>query len=142
MNIKVYDPYADKESEDCSNYEFEQWPNKLESADFVVVTCALNRETEHMINADTISKMKKGVRIVNVSRGPVIDEEALIHGLKSNKVHSVGLDVFEIEPLPANSELRDFERSIFGTHNGSNTIDGVRRATGQAMKSIFEFLGV
>jgi D-3-phosphoglycerate dehydrogenase len=86
--------------------------------------------------------MKDDVRIVNVSRGPVIDEKALIEGLKSGKVHSAGLDVFEEEPLPMDSELRTFERNIFGTHNGSNTIDGVRRATKQALESLFGFLNV
>lgn len=114
----------------------------LEDADFVVITCALTADTKHMINADSIDQMKDNVRIVNVSRGPVIDENALIEGLKSGKVHSAGLDVFEEEPLPMDNELRSFERNIFGTHNGSNTIDGVRRATGEAIKSLFGFLKI
>ena len=95
-----------------------------------------------MINAETIAMMKDEVRIVNVSRGPIIDEKALLEGLKSGKVHSAGLDVFEAEPLPLDSELRTFEKCIFGTHNGSNTIDGVGRVSHQAISYLFEFLGV
>ena len=142
MKINVYDPYAKPNREEMGNYSFRKFPQKLSEADFVVITCALTPQTKHMINADTISMMKDGVRIVNVSRGPVIDEIALIDGLESGKVHSAGLDVFETEPLPSDSKLRNFERNIFGTHNGSNTSDGVRRATEQAIKELFRFLGV
>lgn len=142
MKINCYDPFAKPTREEMRNYSFKKWPKALEDADFVVITCALTPDTRHMINADSIAKMKDGVRIVNVSRGPVIDEAALIEGLKSGKVHSAGLDVFEVEPLPEDSELRNFPRNIFGTHNGSNTVDGVRRATEQAIKELFRFLKV
>jgi len=82
------------------------------------------------------------VRIVNVSRGPVIEESALVAALNSGKVHSAALDVFEVEPLPNDTPLRGFERCIFGTHNGSNTVDAVRRASQQAMKLLFGFLNL
>lgn len=142
MTINVYDPFAKRTEEDDATYRFLSFPEELETADFVVTTCALTPATKHLINAETIQRMKDGVRIINVSRGPIIDEAALIEGLKSGKVHSAGLDVFEIEPLPMESELRKFDRCIFGTHNGSNTIQGVRRASHQAIRSMFEFLEV
>ena len=142
LKINAYDPFAKPTREEMKHYSFKKWPQCLEEADFVVITCALTPDTMHMINADTIDQMKDEVRIVNVSRGPVIDENALIEGLKSGKVHSAGLDVFETEPLPMDSELRTFERNIFGTHNGSNTIDGVRRATAEAINSLFGFLKI
>ncbi len=142
MHINVYDPFAKKSESDEANYNFLDFPQELEKADFVVTTCALTPATKHLINAESIQRMKDGVRIVNVSRGPIIDEAALIDALKSGKVHSAGLDVFENEPLPINSELRQFDRCIFGTHNGSNTIQGVQRASHQAIKSMFEFLEI
>ncbi|MCK8492779.1 phosphoglycerate dehydrogenase [Spirosoma sp. RP8] len=142
MHINVYDPFAKKSEPDEANYNFLDFPQELEKADFVVTTCALTPATKHLINAESIQRMKDGVRIVNVSRGPIIDEAALIDALKSGKVHSAGLDVFENEPLPINSELRQFDRCIFGTHNGSNTIQGVQRASHQAIKSMFEFLEI
>ncbi len=142
MHINVYDPFAKRTDEDEEAYRFLNFPEELETADFVVSTCALTPATKHLINAESIQRMKDGVRIVNVSRGPIVDEAALLEGLKSGKVHSAGLDVFETEPLPMDSELRSFDRCIFGTHNGSNTIQGVRRASHQAIRSMFEFLEI
>lgn len=142
MHLHVYDPFAPRTESDEQHYRFLSFPEYLETADFVVSTCALTPATRHLINRDTIARMKDGVRIVNVSRGPIVDEAALIEALKSGKVHSAGLDVFETEPLPADSELRQFDRCIFGTHNGSNTIEGVRRASHQAIAKLFEFLEV
>ena len=72
----------------------------------------------------------------------MIDESALIDALSSGQVHSAALDVFEIEPLPLDSPLRSFEQCIFGSHNGSNTVDAVRRASHQAIALLFDFLGV
>ncbi len=140
LDINVYDPFATTTDEDEMKFRFYTFPTELEKADFVVVTCALTPQTRHLVNAESIALMKDGVRIVNVSRGGIIAENALIAGLQSGKVHSAALDVFENEPLPADSPLRGFERCIFGTHNGSNTVDAVRRASQQAMKMLFGFL--
>lgn len=142
MNITVYDPFASRSDEDLTKYSFKKWPEDIQDHDFIVSTCALNDSTFHMINQASLSMMKHGVRIVNVSRGPVINETDLIDALKTGKVHSAGLDVFEVEPLPMESPIRSLDRCIFGTHNGSNTRDGVRRATQAALKSLFGFLNI
>ncbi|MCB0519235.1 MAG: phosphoglycerate dehydrogenase [Saprospiraceae bacterium] len=142
MKVNVYDPFAPKTPADEANYQFLDFPEALEIADFVVITCALTPQTRHLVNANSLEKMKNGVRIVNVSRGGIIDETALIRAITEGRVHSAALDVFETEPLPENSELRKFENCIFGTHNGSNTVDAVRRASQEAMKLMFGFLGV
>lgn len=142
VNVNVYDPFANCTDEDEMKYRFYGFPDRLAEADFVVITCSLTPQTKQMINSESISRMKDGVRIVNVSRGSIIDEVALIQGLQSGKIHSAALDVFEMEPLPADSPLRSFDRCIFGTHNGSNTVDAVRRASKQAMKYLFDFLKI
>ncbi len=142
LNVNVYDPFASRTDEDEEKYRFYTFPSKVEQADFVVVTCSLTPQTKHLINAESIGGMKDGVRIVNVSRGGIIDETALITALQSGKVHSAALDVFENEPLPMDSLLRSFERCIFGTHNGSNTLDAVRRASKQAITYLFGFLNL
>ncbi len=140
LEVNVYDPFASRTDEDEMKFRFYTFPTKLELADFVVVTCSLTPQTKHLINAESIALMKGNVRIVNVSRGGIIVETALVEGLKSGKVHSAALDVFENEPLPLDSPLREHERCIFGTHNGSNTVDAVRRASQQAMKYLYGFL--
>lgn len=140
MRVIVYDPTcAAPDSDDVANAV---WPWRCEEADFVVVTCALTQSSRHMVNAGSLAAMRKGVRIVNVSRGSVIDEAALVDALRSGHVHSAALDVFEVEPLPGDSPLREFPRCVFGSHNGSNTEDAVVRASEEAMRRMFEFLGV
>ncbi len=142
MTLTVYDPYVCSTAQALSQYHFAQWPQQLEQADFVVVTCALTPQTHHMLDHSAFAKMKDGVRIVNVSRGPIISESALVDALSSGKVHSAALDVYEHEPLPADSPLRQCSRCIFGTHNASNTVDAVRRATQRAVALLFDLLGV
>ena len=78
-----------------------------------------------MLSAQTLRACKKGIRIINVARGGLIDEPALVESLNCGHVHSVALDVFEVEPLPMTSKLHVFEKNIFGSHNASNTIDAV-----------------
>ena len=86
--------------------------------------------------------MKDGVRIINVSRGPLINELDLVQAINNGKVDSVALDVFEVEPMTVDNPLKMFDRSILGTHNGSNTIEGVRRASLHAIELLFKFLKI
>src|SRR3546814_8996972 len=74
---------------------FRSWPDGLEKADFIVFTAPLNAATHHMFNAAMLDKVKPGVRIVNIGRGPVIDEQVLASGLADGIIHSVALDVVE-----------------------------------------------
>jgi D-3-phosphoglycerate dehydrogenase len=117
------------------------WPEGLGEADFVVLTCALTASNRRMVNAETIALMKPGVRIVNVSRGPLIDEAALAGALRSGHVAAAALDVFEEEPLPPDNPLRGFEQCVFGSHNGSNTREAVDRTSLRAIELLFLRLG-
>lgn len=141
LKVIAYDPYFQAQT-DLSQVESSIWPQRLEEADFIILTCALTNENYHLLNAEIFQKVKPGVRIVNVARGQLIDEQTLINALSSGRVHSAALDVFEIEPLPLDSKLRSFEQCIFGSHNGSNTVDAVHRASKQAIELLFQFLGV
>ncbi|BCX80683.1 D-3-phosphoglycerate dehydrogenase/2-oxoglutarate reductase [Methylomarinovum caldicuralii] len=141
MKVIAYDPVA-PDSPEFVAVERAEWPNRVEEADFIVVTCSLTPSSYHMINADVFARAKDGVRIVNVGRGPVIDESALESALKTGKVYSAALDVFEIEPLPMDSNFRTHPRCIFGSHNASNTVDAVTRTSKIAIDKLMEFLGV
>ena len=72
----------------------------LAESDLISVHAPSTPETRHTLNAETFAKMKDGVIVINTSRGPLIDEAALVDALKSGKVYGAGLDVFETEPLP------------------------------------------
>ena len=139
MRVIAYDPYVQMESLE-DGVELAAWPEQIQEADFVVVNCALTSSSHHLLNAEAFAAMKPGVRIVNVGRGPVIDEKALISALSNSKVHSAALDVFEEEPLSSKSPLRNHPHCIFGSHNASNTIDGVERTSHKAITLLAEFL--
>jgi D-3-phosphoglycerate dehydrogenase / 2-oxoglutarate reductase len=140
MRVVVYDPGI-KAGNHLDGPELANWPSRIEEADFLVFTCSLNAHNRHMLDADVLSKVKQGVQIINVARGPLIDELALIQALQSGHVAAAALDVFEQEPLPAQSPLRAMPQCIFGSHNGSNTKDAVIRASNEAMAKLFNFLG-
>ena len=141
MKVIAYDPFANS-NPDLSEVQIEVWPNHIEEADFIVITCALTQSSYHLVNADVFEKVKNGVRIVNVGRGPIIDEESLEVALKSGKVYSAALDVFEEEPLPKDSYLRTHLHCIFGSHNASNTADAVERTSHIAIDKLFNFLKI
>jgi len=141
MEIIVYDPGIMKEGK-RENLIFKQWPDAINECDFLVFTCSLNDGNHHMLNEQILEKCSKGVRIVNVARGQLIDENALIDSLKSGHVHSAALDVFENEPLPMISPIRNFPSCILGSHNGSNTSEAVSRTNERVIRKLFNFLGV
>jgi D-3-phosphoglycerate dehydrogenase len=138
--VVCYDPVVSDRSRD--GIDFSVWPRCIDECDFLVFTCSLNEKNRHMLNAEVLAGVKPGVRIVNVARGPLIHEQALIAALTSGQVHSAALDVMETEPLPIDSPLRGFERNIFGSHNASNTEDAVRATSVRAMDRLFALLAI
>lgn len=138
MEVRVYDPFY--RAVKGVDVDLRQWPQGLEDADFIVFSAPLNSSTHHMLSRSLLPALKHGVRIVNVGRGPVIEEAALVEGLETGRIHSVALDVFEDEPLSPDSPLRIYPDNIFGSHNGSNTVEAVERVSRQAIDLIAEML--
>lgn len=139
VDVTVYDPALRGDT----GFEFahqKAWPENLDQLDFIIFTCALNAHNFHMLDAEHIAMLKSGAYVINVARGPLIHEVALIDGLQSGKVAAAALDVFEEEPLPGNSPLRDMPQCIFGSHNSSNTREGVIRASLEALDKLAGFL--
>lgn len=140
MHVNVYDPFVNKDlinQMECKQFN---WPEALNLADFLVFTCALTDSTRHMFNIDTLPQCKPGLRVVNVARGPLINEKALIIGLDRDIIKSCALDVFENEPLSVDNPLRNYPQNIFGSHNGSNTIDAVVKTSYHAIDLLNDFL--
>ena len=111
-------------------------------SDAILIACELTPQNHHLLNADAFARMKDGLYIVNVSRGPLIDEAALCAALEGGKVAGAGLDVFEVEPLPEESALRGVESCVFSTHNGSNTVEAVARVNDMTTDILFHVLGL
>lgn len=89
----------------------------LSDADVVILCIALTEETKGLLNTDRLQRMKQGSLLVNVARGALIDEKALIRCLKEKKLRGAALDVFETEPLPEESELWEMPGVIISPHN-------------------------
>jgi len=141
MKIICYDPVISSGGS-VDGIHFMNWPEGLDTCDFVVLTCSLNENNRHMLNHETLSHCRQGVRVVNVARGGLVDEAALIHALETEHVSSAALDVFEVEPLRTDSPLREIPSCIFGSHNASNTNEAVARTNERAITEITRFLGV
>lgn len=139
VDVVAYDPVIEG-NRGLGYVERKSWPEGLEDLDFLIFTCALTPKNKHMLNQDTIRLLKSGAKVVNVARGPLIDENALIEALKTGHISAAALDVFEVEPLPKNSPLREMPQCIFGSHNGSNTVEGVKRASFAALEKLSDFL--
>ncbi|GAB2799338.1 D-glycerate dehydrogenase [Halomonas shantousis] len=93
----------------------------LEQADFVCVTVPLTAETTHLFGAEQFARMKKSAIFINIARGKVVDEAAMIGALQEGQIHGAGLDVFEKEPLPAGSPLVQMSNVVALPHIGSAT---------------------
>lgn len=89
----------------------------VQKADVVVITIPYTNETHHIINDKVLGLMKEDAVFINVSRGSIVDEMALVNHLNRGYFMGVALDVFEEEPLPVNSELWDFDRVLISPHN-------------------------
>jgi D-3-phosphoglycerate dehydrogenase len=109
----------------------------LPKADFITIHVPLTPKTRHLIGAKEFDLMKKGVRIIDCSRGGVIDQEALYQSLVSGKVAGAALDVFEEEP-PKNSKLLTLPNVIATPHMGAQTFEAQHRASIQIANNIID----
>jgi len=116
MEIMVNDPYASEEAAKELGVKIVSLEELIAEADIISVNAPLTKETRHMINAETISHMKDGVLLVNTSRGPLIDTDAMIAALESGKVGGAALDVFEEEPFGEDCKLRSFPNVVLTPH--------------------------
>ncbi len=115
----AYDPVAGDKSFTDLGVERVALDDLLTRADIVSLHCPLLPATHHMINAESIGKMKRGVILINTARGPLIKETDLIDALKAGKIIGAGLDVYEKEPLPPESPLRSLPNVILTSHAAS-----------------------
>ncbi len=93
----------------------------LGEADFISLNCDLNPTSYHLINAETLAQMKPSTIVINTARGPIVDEQALIHALQAGQIAGAALDVFEHEPLPADSPLRQMNNVMLAPHNSNSS---------------------
>ena len=113
----------------------------LRRADVVSVHCFLNDETRGMINAEKLALMKPTAVIVNTARGPIINEADLIDALQGGRIAGAGLDVMEVEPLPADSPLIALDNVILSAHIAGTSVEGHRRMRTRAGEVALQVAG-
>jgi D-3-phosphoglycerate dehydrogenase len=124
MRVLAFDPYLAATRARTMQVELvDDLDDLLADADFVTLHTPLTPETHHLLNAARLAKMKRGVRIINCARGGLIDEAALADALRNGQVAAAALDVFESEPLPADSPLRQLTSLVLTPHLGASTAE-------------------
>lgn len=109
-------------------HPFAALPELLPRCDWVVLACPLTDATRRIINAGTLALLPRGARLINVARGGVVDQQALIEALKSGQLGGAYLDVFEKEPLPPDSPLWDLPNVLVTPHNALASAGNEQRA--------------
>jgi D-3-phosphoglycerate dehydrogenase / 2-oxoglutarate reductase len=124
MRVIAFDPYLSASRARSLQVELvDELDDLLATSDFISLHTPLTHETRHILNAVRLQKSKRGVRIVNCARGGLIDETALANALQDRHVAAAALDVFEAEPLPADSPLRSAPNLVLTPHLGASTAE-------------------
>jgi D-3-phosphoglycerate dehydrogenase len=113
----------------------------LRQADFISLNCDLNSTSHHLINDETLAFVRPTAVLLNTSRGPVVDEDALIKALKEKRLAGAALDVFEVEPLPSESPLRRMDNVLLAPHNANSSPESWERVHESTIKNLLEELG-
>ncbi|MDR0535271.1 MAG: phosphoglycerate dehydrogenase [Puniceicoccales bacterium] len=121
MKVLAYDPYLTEDRAQSLGIQTASRDDVFTNADYITVHMPLTEQTANMVDGAAIARMKRGVHLVNVARGGLIDERALAEALQSGQVASAGFDVFTQEPLPADSPLRAIPNLTLTPHLGAST---------------------
>jgi D-3-phosphoglycerate dehydrogenase len=112
----------------------------LPQVDFLTLHIPLTAETKHLIGARELGMMKKTARVLNVARGGIIDEQALADALKAGTIAGAGIDVFSVEPAPADNPLRAAPNVVLTPHLGASTVEAQENVALEAAQLIADFL--
>ena len=136
MNILVYTRHP---KEDSDGIKYVSLETMLKESDYVSLHCPLSPQTRHIIDADAIAKMKPSAFLINTSRGPLVDEKALIEALKAGRIAGAGLDVQETEPPAEDNPLYTMENVILTPHMGWKGLETRRRLASIVVNDIKNF---
>ena len=117
-------------------------PDLLSESDFVSLNCDLNPTSLRLIGEGELASMRSTAVLINTSRGPVVDQPALIRALQGGKIGGAALDVFEDEPLPPDSPLQELENVLLAPHNANSSPAAWERVHWNTLRNLFEGLGL
>ena len=140
MAVIAYDPYLTKARAEDLRIALVGLDEVIAQADVVSIHVPLNDETRNLVDASVLERMKVSSFLVNASRGGVIDEVALAAALKDGQISGAALDVFEHEPLPEDSHLRDAPNLVMTPHLGASTAEAQVAVAVEVAEGIREVL--
>jgi phosphoglycerate dehydrogenase-like enzyme len=114
----------------------------LAESDFVSLNCDLNPTSRGLIDGRALKRMKPTAVLINTSRGPVVEEEALVAALQAGRIAGAALDVFVEEPLPSSSPLRSMENVLLSPHNSNSSPEAWERVHRNTVENLLRGLGV
>ncbi len=139
MKVVAYDPYISAAEAAALGVTLTDLDSVLAQADFLSVHVPATPETRHLVNREGIAKMKDGAFVLNLARGPLVDEDALLEAIDSGKLSGAGLDVFDPEPLKIDSRLRNHPLIIVTPHTAGVTQEGRERIEVMAVERVLAF---
>jgi D-3-phosphoglycerate dehydrogenase len=125
-----------------SGIEMTTLSSLLSASDFISINCDLNPTSRHLINAAALAQMKKTAVLINTARGPIVDEAALIAALQAGRLGGAALDVFEVEPLPAESPLKKMDNVLLAPHNANSSPAAWERVHWNTINNLLDGLGI
>ncbi|MBI5205350.1 MAG: phosphoglycerate dehydrogenase [Nitrospirae bacterium] len=140
MMVIAYDPFLSEDRAKALGIEKVELPEVFSRADFITIHTPMTPETKNLINAETISKMKDGVRIINCARGGIVNEKDLYEALRSGKVAGAALDVFEKEPAGPENPLLGLDNVICTPHLGAATEEAQENVAIAVAEQIADYL--
>jgi D-3-phosphoglycerate dehydrogenase / 2-oxoglutarate reductase len=141
MRVLAYDPFLTEARARALGVELVPDADFLyHSADFITVHMPVTEQTRGMLNAEAFARMKPGVRIVNCARGEIISDDDLIAALQSKKVAGAALDVFAVEPLPADHPYRKLPNVVLTPHLGASTSEAQEKCGIEVAEIIAAYL--
>lgn len=139
MRVLVHDPFASQAQVQAFGAESADLDTLFSEADLISVHAPSTPQTRHMVNAERLARVKPTAILINTSRGPLIDEAALIAALRDGRIAGAGLDVFETEPLPQGSALRSFDNVLLSPHVSGMDAMAEQRVTARCVDNILNF---
>ena len=140
MRVRVVDPYVDRTAGEREGYRFmDSLDEALAQADYVTLHCPRNEETLGMIGRERLARMRRGAALVNCARGGLVDEIGLSDALRSAHLSGAGVDVFDVEPPPADHPLLTAPNVLLTPHSAAATREAARRMATGAAQNLVDF---
>jgi phosphoglycerate dehydrogenase-like enzyme len=140
MEVLAVDPHPEPAAPFVDEtWSMERLPDLLQQSDVVVVAAPLTAESYHLIEVDALAHMKPDAYLIVVSRGGIVDEDALVDALHAGRLAGAGIDVTEVEPLPSDSRLWDAPNVVITPHTAGDSSEKERRCVEILRENLLRF---